>query len=285
VRAAPGGRGRSAWEPQARRLFYYRRSQMVPVVSRQRGILFMCAAILACAGIALSRPAPADAHAFLINSSPLPGARLARPPQQLTLQFSEAVVSSAVRISVRTADGSRVSLPHPLAHGSVVDQPFPAGLRGIYVVSWQVVSADDGHLTDGEFAFAAAATGALPKVSTSSTPIGWGQAFACWWLFAGLALGVCLHFVRDVATGGTGVPLFWPADRHSDVRAPYRVYYGLLVGAAAAAAGVGQSGGPPEVGDRGLADGAWDHAAVHPNQRIVAEYGGVRPAHHLRASR
>jgi inner membrane protein len=53
--------------------------------------------------------------------------------------------------------------------------------------------------------------------------------------FGGLALGVCLHFVRDVATGGTGVPLFWPADRHSDVRAPYAAYLALLAAAAAAA--------------------------------------------------
>jgi inner membrane protein len=54
----------------------------------------------------------------------------------------------------------------------------------------------------------------------------------------GLALGVCLHLVRDVATGGTGVPLLWPLDPHSDVTVPYAVYAGLLVlGAAAATAG------------------------------------------------
>jgi inner membrane protein len=48
--------------------------------------------------------------------------------------------------------------------------------------------------------------------------------------FAGLAIGVCLHFVRDVATG-PGVPLFWPAEGGA-VRLPYAAY--LVVMAAAA---------------------------------------------------
>jgi inner membrane protein len=55
-------------------------------------------------------------------------------------------------------------------------------------------------------------------------------------VLGGLALGVCLHFVRDLATGGTGVPLLWPADRHSDVRVPYAAYLAVLAAAAVAAA-------------------------------------------------
>jgi inner membrane protein len=51
----------------------------------------------------------------------------------------------------------------------------------------------------------------------------------------GLALGVCLHFLRDFSTGATGVPLFWPADRRSNVRLPYPLYSGALAGAAVAA--------------------------------------------------
>jgi len=50
---------------------------------------------------------------------------------------------------------------------------------------------------------------------------------------AGLALGVCLHFVRDIATG-PGVPLFWPiAD--SAVGAPYMAYLVVIGGTAAVA--------------------------------------------------
>jgi inner membrane protein len=51
--------------------------------------------------------------------------------------------------------------------------------------------------------------------------------------FTGLALGVCLHFVRDTATG-PGVPLLWPiAD--AAVRVPYGAYLVVMVGAAAVA--------------------------------------------------
>jgi inner membrane protein len=49
---------------------------------------------------------------------------------------------------------------------------------------------------------------------------------------AGLATGVCLHFVRDFATGPVGVPLFWPAVRRGDVRAPYPAYVAVLAAAA-----------------------------------------------------
>jgi inner membrane protein len=51
--------------------------------------------------------------------------------------------------------------------------------------------------------------------------------------FAGLALGVCLHFVRDIATG-PGVPLFWPFDDVAE-RAPYPVYLAVIAGTAGVA--------------------------------------------------
>ncbi len=47
---------------------------------------------------------------------------------------------------------------------------------------------------------------------------------------AGLALGVGLHFVRDVATG-PGVPLFWPFD-DAAVRLPYPAYLVVVTCAA-----------------------------------------------------
>lgn len=46
-------------------------------------------------------------------------------------------------------------------------------------------------------------------------------------VLAGLALGVGLHFVRDIGTG-PGLPLWWPF-RISDVRVPYPAYVGALV--------------------------------------------------------
>jgi inner membrane protein len=49
----------------------------------------------------------------------------------------------------------------------------------------------------------------------------------------GLSLGVCLHLVRDLATG-PGVPLWWPVE-DDEVLVPYAAY-ALVVGAAAAVA-------------------------------------------------
>jgi inner membrane protein len=43
---------------------------------------------------------------------------------------------------------------------------------------------------------------------------------------AGLAVGVLLHFVRDVATG-PGVPLWWPMD-DAVLRVPYPLYLAVL---------------------------------------------------------
>ncbi len=52
----------------------------------------------------------------------------------------------------------------------------------------------------------------------------------------GLAVGVVLHLVRDLATG-PGVPLFWPL-RPENVLVPYWVYALLVVAAAVVALAV-----------------------------------------------
>ena len=52
---------------------------------------------------------------------------------------------------------------------------------------------------------------------------------------SGLSLGVCLHLVRDLATG-PGVPLWWPVE-HDGILVPYGVYAVVLGTAAAVAAG------------------------------------------------
>jgi inner membrane protein len=49
----------------------------------------------------------------------------------------------------------------------------------------------------------------------------------------GLAAGVALHLVRDVATG-PGIPLLWPLDG-TDVRLPYAAYLAVVVVAATVA--------------------------------------------------
>lgn len=54
-----------------------------------------------------------------------------------------------------------------------------------------------------------------------------------WPVLAGAAIGVCLHFVRDVATG-PGLQLFWPATSEV-IRLPYAWYFVVVVALGVAA--------------------------------------------------
>ena len=132
----------------------------------------------------------AQAHSFLVRSSPQAGARLASAPKSLDLFFSEPFVGSSQRIELRRVGGTQLKLPAATASANrlAVHQPLSPGLHGVFVVSWRVLS-DDGHISLGEFAFAVGAGGALPTLKTSGSATQWGQVFASWLVFVGLALG------------------------------------------------------------------------------------------------
>lgn len=135
-------------------------------------------------------PASAGAHAFLVSSSPPQGSRLARAPRVVTLRFSEPVVAGGTRITVRRANGSPVPTAAPTQAGALIRQALPAALQGVVVVSWRVL-ADDGHLTEGEFAFAVGSPGALPAISSRTVARTPPEAVALSLLvFAGLALAL-----------------------------------------------------------------------------------------------
>jgi len=192
----------------------------MPVLSPRFRLFALAAALLALSLLALAYPGPASAHAFLVRSDPAAGARLTRTPTQLTLYFSEAFVPGSERVSVRTASNAAVALARPTSRGSELVQPLPRNLRGIYVVSWHVV-ADDGHPSDGELAFAVRASGSLPIVAASNSPIAWTQGLVSWLLFACLSLSLGGVVSERVA---------WRrADRSDDdwVRAPVQI--GLVV--------------------------------------------------------
>ncbi len=144
------------------------------------GAVFLLAAIL---------PATASAHAFLIRSQPQAGSRLARAPSTMALYFSERFVRGSQQVTLGRANGAAIKLPASRAAGAVIEQPLPANLRGVFIVSWRVLS-DDGHISLGEFAFAAGSAGALPTVGSSSQGRSWSEVAASWLLFSGLALAL-----------------------------------------------------------------------------------------------
>ncbi|MCL4545016.1 MAG: copper resistance protein CopC [Chloroflexi bacterium] len=140
------------------------------------------------ASILLFPPRAAEAHAFLVRTTPEPGQRLGASLTSLLLQFSEPVINE--RVTVKTAGGKLIAVGvlQRLKSGLVVQAPLPRLDHGIYVVSWRENSADDGHLSLGEFAFAVGAGGALPPTASQvATSISW-PAVAATWLFLGALL-------------------------------------------------------------------------------------------------
>ncbi len=112
---------------------------------------------LAFLALLASVAAPALAHGELLRSVPEANAVLNRPPAQIELYFSEALEASFSSIKVFDSTGAQVD-----TGDSRLDPTDPTRLRvslrslpdGVYTVSWQVLSAVDGHVTAGAFPFA-----------------------------------------------------------------------------------------------------------------------------------
>jgi copper transport protein len=100
--------------------------------------------------------APVFAHAELVRSIPEQNASLPRAPAQIELFLSESIEPSFSRIQVLDSNGARVD-----NNDSRVDAADPTHLTvslrslpdGVYTVAWQVLSAVDGHVTQGAFPF------------------------------------------------------------------------------------------------------------------------------------
>jgi copper transport protein len=135
----------------------------------------------------------AFAHAFPVSTTPQAGERLAAPPAEVTIHFSERVVPTAARVTIRTPTGTAVPTgPLELSDGdTTVHAPLVRPSTGIYVVSWSV-TANDGHDSAGEFAFAAGnVQGAIPAptIRSTSVPVGESVATALFLLGVSIALG------------------------------------------------------------------------------------------------
>lgn len=140
----------------------------------------MRAVIAAFAALAwLSAPALAFAHATPVAYEPDPAVTQERMPERVRIRFSERVEPKASGIIVYAPDGSRADAGDAAADPAdarVFDVPVADRGEGTYTVSWQVVSADDGHFTKGAFGFsvgketAAASAGQLQIRHVTATP-------------------------------------------------------------------------------------------------------------------
>ena len=125
--------------------------------------------------IALALPATALGHALLQSSDPAAGATLGSAPAAVTLTFGETADPRLSSVKVLDSAGQ----DHVAGPIEVVADP-PDSIRipvgplsdGAYTVSWRTVSAVDGHVAAGSFAFGvgvAPPTGAPGQASGGGT--------------------------------------------------------------------------------------------------------------------
>ena len=139
--------------------------------------------------------ATVGAHALLQSADPPVNATLATPPTSVTIRFGEAPDPKLSTIKVLDASGNPVSngSAQPVA-GNALELRIalnPLG-DGVYTVSWRTVSAVDGHVAAGSYAFGVGVTvgstlssGAGGAVTGSGNPSFTAIIFR-WILYGGL---------------------------------------------------------------------------------------------------
>lgn len=121
----------------------------------------------------LGAASAALAHANYVRSVPEADARLARPPTEVRIVFSEPPEPRFSEITVLDVSGGRMD-----AGGTsrLDDLTLRVGLKdlpeGGYTVAWHVLSAVDGHETRGSFVFAVgnAPLPATPDIAAAPAP-------------------------------------------------------------------------------------------------------------------
>ena len=211
--------------------------------------------------VALALPASADAHAFLVSSTPASGVSLARAPRIVTLRFTEPVSPTLTHVQIfdgrgtprygarvsegRTANEVRVSLPR-LATGA-------------YRITYSTVSEDDLHATSGAIVFGAGTSAPAARASDSPTA-GTNLAESVAHLFDLLSLSLLIG-VCALLTGGLPAAVRSRITRFALVALPAL----LLAGVVALA---GKSSQVPL--QDALFGTAWGHAILVRELAIVA---------------
>jgi copper transport protein len=154
---------------------------------------FLKAALLA-AGATLAISVGADAHSLVRVSDPPDGATLAHAPSAVIITFTEAPDPKLSQVQVLDTSGRQVAGgPAQAVAGAptTVAIALPPLVDGVYTVSWRTVSAIDGHVATGVFAFAVGAQPVPPiplAVAPSAPPPSALGVIGRWGLDAGYGL-------------------------------------------------------------------------------------------------
>jgi copper transport protein len=119
--------------------------------------------------VLLALPGLVSAHALPVSTAPASSEILDTQPALVSMTFSEHVDPSASSIRVTDASGTLVSeIPKidPADAHTLSVSLKPSG-DGTYLVSWSVVSADDGHFTRGAYPFAVGKNSVIQSSASS----------------------------------------------------------------------------------------------------------------------
>jgi copper transport protein len=181
-------------------------------VSRGRWWRLAVGAALILGGV-LGVASPAFAHAQLLGTSPASGAVLTSPPAQVVLTFGEAVQAPPTAIEVFSAAGQQVRtgpVGHPPGRPDQVEVTLPRSLKGTYVVSWRVISADT-HPVQGAFDFSVGVSSAGGTVGALEQHLLAARhpSSALGTLVGGLRTLILLALL--VTVGSVGLLVRWPS--------------------------------------------------------------------------
>ena len=128
-------------------------------------------------------PGPVLGHSLPQSSSPAAGTRLATPPAQVSIDFGERPDPKLSTIKVLDTSGADVTAGSTAPNATnplQLSVPLKANLpNGVYTVAWRTVSAVDGHLASGSFAFGIGVAPPGPGSGASAGadlggPLAWG---------------------------------------------------------------------------------------------------------------
>jgi methionine-rich copper-binding protein CopC len=94
----------------------------------------------------------ASTHAFLDHAEPRVGNKVASPPREITLWFTQKLEPAFSGVAVTNAVGERVDSGKARVSGNQMSVSLRPGGTGTYHVTWHVLSVDT-HKTDGNFTF------------------------------------------------------------------------------------------------------------------------------------
>lgn len=127
-------------------------------------------------------PSPASAHTDLLSTDPASGARLAAPPAEVTLTFTDQMSGEFNTVSLTVADQTPIKLGSSTVSDTVTARVPLDDIAGAFrnpnqpvdwTLAYRVVSAD-GHPVTGDLAFRAplprAASAGTSPTTTPSTP-------------------------------------------------------------------------------------------------------------------